>query len=764
MLNKLSSYFIIAFLFTFSSHHAMAQSLTISGKVLGENKQPLIGANVMLTPSKQGAVTDMEGDFKINSLSSGTYTLIVSYVGYKSTSRELQITENTVADFRLQMDALLSEEVVVRAIRADALSPITQKTLTEKDIKKVFNGQDGTFVLETLTPSIQVNSDAGTRFTNYGGMRLRGIDQKRINITLNGVPLNDMMDQGVFFSNFTDITRSVQSVQVQRGVGTSTNGTASYAGSVSYESENINVPEPETTITLLGGSFNTWQGTAELKTGLLENNTAFYTRISKTYSDGFRDHSGTDAYSFFFSGGYFGEKDIIKINGFNGKTRNDLAYTPVPLSLIEQNPRTNVNNPNDIDNFGQSLLQLEHTHIFNNSSTLTSSAYYGAAGGDFPFTYQADSATLASINYPLFNDHFGVMSYFNQKNESVDWTVGVHAYTFLRKNIEQLLPNYTNPYYEDNSTKNELSAFAKATYQIGKFSILGDLQARTVSLTMEPDNAFLGTASTIPTYNWTFLNPKVGVTYEFSPSVNTYFSFGRSGREPNRGDYLGDTQINAGNIDGLQNQDFVKPEFVNDYELGLRLSEQNYKVNVNGFYMDFENEIAPIGAFIPQYFLQLYENQQDSYRAGIELDWQLNLNPTLVFSGNTTFMRSVISQYTPDGETTTFENISTPYSPEVFVNAVLSYQLADWVGLSAHGRYVGKSYTELTNNEDFTLPEYFVANLKLTTQFATHYGFDVELNNIFSEQYYTDGAAAGAEMAFFTQAPAHVYCTFTAKF
>ncbi|MFT6965011.1 MAG: iron complex outermembrane receptor protein, partial [Marivirga sp.] len=219
MLNKLSSYFIIAFLFTFSSHHAMAQSLTISGKVLGENKQPLIGANVMLTPSKQGAVTDMEGDFKINSLSSGTYTLIVSYVGYKSTSRELQITENTVADFRLQMDALLSEEVVVRAIRADALSPITQKTLTEKDIKKVFNGQDGTFVLETLTPSIQVNSDAGTRFTNYGGMRLRGIDQKRINITLNGVPLNDMMDQGVFFSNFTDITRSVQSVQVQRGVG-----------------------------------------------------------------------------------------------------------------------------------------------------------------------------------------------------------------------------------------------------------------------------------------------------------------------------------------------------------------------------------------------------------------------------------------------------------------------------------------------------------------------------------------------------------------
>jgi len=754
--------FIIGLMIFHQAAHA--QSYTLSGQVINQEGEALIGANIRLLPTAKGAVTDAQGNFKFTNITGGTYKLAVSYVSYKTAGLEITLTANKNISISLEKDDLLSEEVIVSAIRADALAPITQKTLSEKEINKVFNGQDGAFVLETLTPSIQVNSDAGTRFTNYGSMRLRGIDQKRINITLNGVPLNDMMDQGVFFSNFTDITRSVQSVQVQRGVGTTTNGTASYAGSVSYESENINVAEPETTLTLLGGSFNTWQGTAEVKTGLLENKTAFYARISKTYSDGFRDHSGTDAYSFFFSGGYFGEKDIIKINGFNGRTKNDLAYTPVPLSLIEQDARTNVNNPNDIDDFGQSLLQLEHTHFFDNNSTLTSSAYYGAAGGDFPFTFQADSANLSSINYPLFNDHYGMMSYFNQSVGNIDWTAGVHAYTFQRKNIEQSVPNFANPYYEDSSTKNEISGFAKATYQLGKLSILADVQARAVSLNMEPDNEFLGEERTIPTYNWTFINPKIGFTYEINQNFNAYFSFGRSGREPNRGDYLGDTQINAGNIDSLQNQDFVQPEFVNDFELGARYADTKTKFNLNAFYMDFENEIAPIGEFIPQYFLQLYENQEDSYRAGIEADWQIALTPSLIFSGNATYMQSIISRYIPEGTTTLYENIKTPYSPEVFLNGRLAYQFTDWLGLSAHGRYVGKSFMELTNNEDFILPDYFVANMKVTTKFAEHYSFDVELNNIFSEQYYTDGAPAGNEPAYFVQAPAHVYCTFTANF
>ncbi len=744
------------------SGNLLAQN-SISGKVTDEKNEPLLGANVFLPTVNKGAATNAEGKFQIMDIPDGNYNIKISFVGYQDINRNIKVDQDITLSFILKESATLSEEVTVKAIRAESLAPITQKTLNKTEINKVFNGQDGAFVLETLSPSIQVNSDAGTRFTNYGSMRLRGISQKRINITLNGVPLNDMMDQGVYFSNFTDFTNSVESVQIQRGVGTSTNGTASYAGSISYESMNINQQEAESTISLLGGSFNTWQGSAEVKTGLLENKTAFYARMSKTYSDGFRDHSGTDSYSMFFSGGYFGDKDVVKVTGFLGKTKNDLAYSPVPISLIRQDPKTNVNSPNDIDDFGQSLLQVEYSHFFSPQKSITSSVYYGGAGGDFPYGYD-DNGTFTQINYPLYNNHYGAMSYYNEEVGDFDWSTGIHAYTFLRENIEQIIPNYTTPYYQDKSVKNELSAFAKGSYDFGDFTAFADIQARFVSLQMDPDTEFLGENRSIPTYNWQFINPKFGVTYQISNTSNMYASFGRSGREPNRGDYLGDTQINQGNIDLLQDQEAVQAEYVNDYELGYRLNQSNFQVNINGFYMDFENEIAPIGEFIPQYFLQIYENQEDSYRAGIELDWRLIPIRKWIIAGNATFMQSIISSYTPEGGNETFNDIKTPYSPEVLLNANLKYEATNWLRLGIHGRYAGKSYTELTNNEDFVLPAYFVTNLRATTSFAKHYTFEVEYNNIFNEQYYTDGAPSGNEMAFFVQAPAHVYCRFTAKF
>lgn len=742
--------------------NAFAQ-FSLSGKVTDNANEPLTGANVYLAKINKGDATDISGNFKITEIPQGEYRIRVSYIGFEEVTKQITIDKNQKLNFSLKPATVQSEEVTVKAIRAESIAPITQKTLNQVQINEVFNGQDGAFVLETLSPSIQVNSDAGTRFTNYGSMRLRGISQKRINITLNGVPLNDMMDQGVYFSNFTDFTNSVESVQIQRGVGTSTNGTASYAGSISYESENINQAEPEATISLLGGSFNTWQGSAEVKTGLLENKTAFYARMSKTYSDGYRHHSGTDSYSMFFSGGYFGKNDVIKLTGFLGRTKNELAYSPVPLSLIKEDPRTNINSVNDTDDFGQSLLQLEHSHFFSSKKSLTTSVYYGGAGGDFPYGYD-DNGTFTQINYPLFNNHYGIMSYYNEDIGAIDWSTGIHAYTFLRENIEQLIPNYSTPYYQDKSSKNEISGFAKASYEINNIIAFADVQARFVSLKMEPDNDFLGAERTIPTYNWQFLNPKVGLTYKLNNWSNLYASFGRSGREPNRGDYLGDTQINQGNIDLLQNQDQVKAEYVNDYELGYRLNQTQIQTSINAFYMDFENEIAPIGEFIPQYFLQIYENQEDSYRTGIELDWNTKLVDKLSLSGNATFMRSIISSYTPEEGGKKYENIKTPYSPEVLLNAKLQYEPMSWVKVGIHGRYAGKSYTELTNNEDFILPAYFVTNARVTTNFAKNYSFEVEWNNIFNERYYTDGAPAGNEMAYFVQAPGHVYCTFTAKF
>ena len=293
---------------------------------------------------------------------------------------------------------------------------------------------------------------------------------------------------------------------------------------------------------------------------------------------------------------------------------------------------------------------------------------------------------------------------------------------------------------------------------------MADVQARYVTLEMIPDTEFLGEDRSIPTYEWIFVNPKVGVTYEINSTLNAYASFGRSGREPTRSNYLGDTQINVGNIDSLQNQGFVQPEFVNDFEGGLRYNTHKAKINFNAFYMDFENEIAPIGEFIPQYFIQLYENQETSFRRGVELDWQFMPIENFTVSGNATYMQSIISEYSPEGSNEVFEDIKTPYSPEYFVNAQIQYQPINQFGLSIHTRFVGKSYTDLTNNEDFVLPSYSVANVKLFSNISENYRLEVDINNIFSEQYYTDGGPVGNEMGFFVQAPAHFYATFIAKF
>ncbi|WP_291789224.1 TonB-dependent receptor [Cecembia sp.] len=744
------------------SNIANAQ-FSISGKVVNENKESLPGANIYIPSLELGAVSDQEGSFILKDLPSGKLSLEVSFIGYQKQRVSLDLRGDTMIDIILIETPLLTEEVTVRAIRADKLAPITQRTVDYQELNEVFNGQDGAFVLETLAPSIQANSESGTRFTNYGTMRMRGIDQRRINITLNGVPLNDMMDQGVFFSNFTDFTNSIESIQVQRGVGTSTNGTASYAGSISYESARLNVDAPETTVSLLGGSFNTWQGSAEVKTGLLENKMAFYSRVSLTSSDGFRDHSGTDSYSFFFSGGYFGDKDIIRFTGFNGRTQNQLSYIPVPISLARENPRTNVNFEDDRDNFGQSFAQLEHTRMFSKNTTLTSSLYYGGAGGDFPFGFE-DGEAFMQINYPLFNNHYGAMSYLQHSTDTWDLSTGVHAYTFRRKNIEQLVPNFASPYYEDRSVKDEFSAFAKASYTLSNWMFFGDIQGRFVNLQMFPDTEFLGENRTVPLYSWQFLNPKVGVTYQFSPLQNVYGSFGRTGREPNRSDFLGGVQINAGNIDFLQDQNNVRAEFVNNYEVGYRIASEHTNAQINFFYMDFENEIAPIGAFVPQFFLQLYANQEDSYRRGVELDWTSKFTDKLRFVGNATYMRSVISRYQPEGGTEVFNDIRTPYSPEVFLNARLQYSPLSRLQLEFHSRYVGESYTELTNNPDFILPAYWVNNLRVSTKIGKHYTFDLEVNNLFNELYFTDGAPLGNELAVFAQAPRHFFGRFTARF
>ncbi len=747
-----------------SASAAMGQ-FSVSGKVTDTgNNEPLIGANVMLKGTSVGTVTDEEGRYQLD-FSQKQATLVVSFVGFQSVSASVTGQENLTQNFQLT-EARSLEEVVIRGIRADERAPVSQTTISKQQIEDVYVGQDALFVLEEVTPSILTYSESGTRLTNYGQMRLRGIDQTRINITLNGVPLNDMIDQGVFFSNFTDFGNSIESAQVQRGVGTSTNGTASYAGSINFESVNLKDSVPSTNIQLLAGSFDTYRGSAEVKSGLLDNKFAFYTRFTSTHSNGYRHHTGTDSYSFFFSGGYFGEKDLVKLTAFTGRTKNDLAYLPVTLPDIEADPKTNYVSENDIDDFGQSLVQLEYTRWLGSRTSLASSLYYGSAGGDFPAGFPDENGNFMQINYPLYNDHYGFMTNLNYTSADgrLEVTGGAHLYTFRRDNIETVVPNYNDPYYDDKSQKDEVSVFGKASYTLEQLTFYGDVQLRTVSLALTPDKDFLGQSAEIPTRNWTFVNPKAGVTYELNSDYNLYVSYGRSGREPTRFDILGSTQISNANLASVQDVNSVKPEYVNDFEAGFRVNRGRLSGQANVFYMQFENEIAPIGVAIPEAFVQLRKNVPSSYRRGVELDWNYQFLPSLRFGGNATYMQSRIKEYAPEGTDEVYTDVHPIISPEWIINGTLEYNFKEKLYVAVSPRYVSESYLEPTNQPDLILPSYFVVDSRVTWNFWKDHAFSLHLNNIFDEEYYSFGQPIGDVPGYFVQAPFNIYAMLNLRF
>ncbi|MEM9829868.1 MAG: TonB-dependent receptor [Bacteroidota bacterium] len=761
----LATFLLVGCLFSVST---WAQTLVYGTVTDASTGEPLVGANVQISSTQQGTTTDLQGKYQLE-LTTDAATLRISYVGYQV--REIKVNgagEAVQHSISLFPSASL-EEVVIQAIRADQQAPVTQTTVERETIEQQYVGQDALFVLEETTPSILTYSESGTRLTNYGQMRLRGIDQTRINMTLNGVPLNDMIDQGVFFSNFTDFGNSISSVQVQRGVGTTTNGTASYAGSINFESVNLDDSVASAEIQLTGGSFNTWRASGEVKTGRLDNNLAFYTRFSRTTSDGYRNHTGTDSYSFFFSGGYFGEKDLLKLTAFTGRSKNELAYLPVALPDIERDPRTNYVSENDTDDFGQQFIQLQYTRIISPRTSSVSSVYYGGAGGDFPAGFTDGDGNFTQTNFPLFNDHYGLMTYLNHTsyNGRLNVNGGLHAYTFRRENLEAAVPTVAEPYYQDQSQKDELSVFGKVSYEWNQLMFFGDLQLRTVSLSLIPDEAFLQQSASIPDRNWTFLNPKVGVTYQFTSLLDAYASFGRSGREPTRFDILGSTQINTSNLASVQDENVVKAEYVNDLEVGVRVHRGKLVGQANIFYMQFENEIAPIGEFIPENFVQLRKNVPNSYRRGIELDGKYVPTDKWTIAGNLTYMQSNIDEFAPEGADQVFRDVEPLVSPEWLINVSAGYELTDWLAAAVSGRYVSESFLEPTNQPDLILPSFFVMDAQLTAKFRKH-DLSIHANNLFDTEYYSFGQPVQFEgrtvPGYFVQPPRHVYAILRLRF
>ena len=745
---------------------------SITGEVRDSMTQaPLSGAHVATKGDQRSIISDENGQFTLQISDTNMLSIEVSYVGYETHRTVIVPSQTTTLNISL-VPRLVLEEVVVKAVRADQDNPVTQSTIKKEGLIQEYWGQDAVLNLERVVPSILAHSESGSGFANYSLMRLRGIDQTRINITLNGVPLNDMVDQGVFFSNFPDFTNSMESVQIQRGVGTSTNGTASYAGSINYETTRLNNAEPSSSLELTAGSFGSVRASVSISSGLIENKWAFSTRFTKSYSQGYKYHSGSNGQSLFFSAGYFGKKDLIKINLLKGQNRNELAYLPVFIDDINVDPRTNYLDPGDEDDYSQSLTQLQHTHWFGSKLSLTTSLYYGSAGGDFPFGFDDGTGNIVQINYPLYNDHYGVMSSLSVETNS-GWEIdaGFHTYAFKRINEEGILPDKDNPYYSDRTNKDEISVFGKAARNLGKWDIYGDLQIRSVGLEFVPDLTYLQGQGietdglVIPKRSWTFFNPKLGFRYEVSTATDLFLSLGYSGREPTRTDILGSTVISAFNLEVVMDTEAVQEEYVTDLEIGADLTFGSFQMLANLFYMDFKDEIAPTGEFITEGFVQLRQNIPDSYRTGLELDWKWDPVKNLNIQGQATFMKSKVKAFTPGGTTDVFSDVQHILSPEWLINGRVNYKLGNYLTFGLSGRYVSDSFLELSNQPNLFMPGFFVANTNLTINWKSHQ-LDLRLNNIFDKLYFTNGAPVDTDFdgfsngpGFMVQAPRNFFAT-----
>ena len=623
------------------------------------------------------------------------------------------------------------DDIEVTGVRATTTTPISQKTLTKEDIAKIYHGQEMSYIIDK-TPSMISQSDGGQP-NGYTTFRLRGIDQTRINMTLNGVPLNEPEDQGVYFSNYPNFAINVKSMQIQRGVGTSANGTASYGGSINFEGKTG--VEKEATAQIGFGSFNTQRINATYGSGI-DKKLALYTGISAYKSDGYKYNSGGSGYSAFLSGGYYGGKNVIKFTGFSGHALNKMAWLAVSEDDIKKDPRTNYNPNGENDNFQQSLAQLQYVRSLNKKSTLTTTAYYNNLNGDWGmFNYDGD--TLSSTygqpttltNFKLKSNFYGLMSNYHLETNKIDLNIGVHGNFYNRTHIGTIDTVFL---YKNTGYKVDYSAYSKLSYTIGKFNIYGDLQARDVRFRYVGD-------TTMSPLHWFFVNPKSGITYNYSNNINYYISIGKTHREPTRTDMFGGQ-------DNLISLNIITPEQVIDYEIGSNIKKSNINIQYNFYYMDFKNEITLLGA-LGSNGLPLMTNVTKSFRSGFEIDinYKIFKGLSLTNTSNYSYCRinNGLNMYQP------------LYTPNFIMNQGVEYSINGF-NFGILGRYSSKSY--LNSDNTLTIPSYLILNANIGYVYK-HITVLLQGINLTNKHYYTSGYGIGTDRYFFVNAPISGYIT-----
>lgn len=661
--------------------------------------------------------------------------ILITYISVLAISQ-------TFAQVIIRTDSINQLKEVFITYQANKLIPITFQNISSKDFKTRLTGQEPSFLLSE-TPSITNYSDAGNS-QGYSYFRLRGIDQTRINLTLDGVPLNEPEDQGAYFSNYPDIFNSVSKIQIQRGVGTSKNGVASYGGSVQLFSPNL-VDTTKTTFGLGYGSFNSFRVFGEYNSGI-KNKKAIYARASQIYSDGYKYHSSNNSQSVFLSGGLFYDKSIWKLNFLVGHQQNEMAWLGVSEALINIDRRTNANSKQEKDRFFQMLTQIQNSWQVSHSSSLETSIYCTYLKGNYDFdlnNFLGLPSTDELYNYAFQSHLVGFFSNYTISKKQFNLTMGIHGNIYNRQHIgsEKTLGQL----YQNKGYKNEISIFTKADYTLKWFTLFADVQYRNVNFDYKGSVAF-------PKLEWNFINPKAGLSTSINSNSILYYSIGFIGREPTRNDIFGGNDDLLADSIGNAILSNTKPEYMLNQEMGYRFQNNKLNFDMNLYYMDFKNEIVLDGKFGPN-GLALTNNVEQSFRTGLELSINYKVTEHFSLVNNSSFNYSRIRE-----QTETFRPILTP---PIIINQEVCFSKNNFT-IAISGRYQHNSYIDFANEEKVS--SYFLFNSRASYNIKS-FQFFVILNNITNVKYFNQGYVDfDGTKKYFVQAPTNIYASIQYSF
>ncbi len=645
------------------------------------------------------------------------------------------------------------EEVLISGVRAKDKSPITFTNVSKAQIAPRNLGQDIPILLNYL-PSVVTSTDAGAG-VGYTSMRVRGSDGSRINVTLNGVPFNDSESQGTYFVNLPDFASSLESIQLQRGVGTSTSGAGAFGASLNLQTK-ASQPNGYAELANSAGSFGTRKHTLAFGTGL-HDNFEMNARVSKIDSDGFIDRASSNLFGYYFDANYITKSTIIKAIAFGGKEktyqswngledeeklRNDRTYNSAG-QYTDANGETQFYG-NEVDNYGQNHFQLHWNQKLASKWQSNVALHYTSGKGYFE-QYKEDEA-FADYFLPDFgavtttdlvrkrwldNDFFGTTFSLNYKTEKTDVIIGGAANKYQGKHFGEVvwtqyyIPT-TNKYYDNFGNKNDVNFYSKASQQIGKINVFADLQYRMVfyqanSIKFNDVND-----------TFRFFNPKAGITYTLNTASSIYGYFGIANKEPRRDDY--EDKASKPKAENLQ-----------DFELGYKFKNNKATVNINAFYMKYKDQLVATGA-LNDVGSPVFENSGKSYRLGIEIEsaikplkW-LTVAPNITLSTN----KNEDFEFKRDGVLTNLGNTNIAYSPNLVVGNNITFTPVNDLQISFLTKFVGEQYMGNIDAKKSVLADYTTSDFNITYELKINEGiksivFSGMINNIFDRVYESNG-------------------------